>query len=807
MTPERYSEIRALYEAVAELPTTERAAHLRTLSSDPALIGDVLALFGAGEAAPGGWITRPLSGALTAFSQPLPSTGEIFGVWRIKADIGQGGMGQVYLVERCDGLFEQRAALKLLKGLPSADRLAYFSRERQLLAKLTHPNIARLYDGGSTPEGQPFLVMEYVDGAPINSWYGAHPGLDGLLKVLIEVCEAVAFAHAQLIVHCDLKPSNILVDTHGRAILLDFGIARLLEGNNAAGAAASQSQRAHAYTPGFASPEQARGDAIGTAADVYSLGRLLAVLAGEQALAEHKEIAAVVRLATATEPKDRYPSALALAWDLQRLRANEPLHAMPRSRRYVLAKFVRRYRLAVTATAFATLAICTSLAFALYGLQQARSARDRAEASALIAQREAVRSGTMATFLSDMLSGITPEEARGQDTRILKRIFTRAQARVEAQLKQDPDLLLQADGLIGANLRLIGDAKASVESLRKTLARVDATPLKVSVNAIKSRRALALALFDVAEDEDAVATAERALFDTRAGFAGDPVLMAGALSDLAWVRQFLNPAQASAEMRQALELAAAHLPPNDPQRSEIELSLASLLVHFAASEASPMFDDLIPRLVAIYGLDHPKVLRARSESAIALMHQRKFADAEIVLRELLVLQERAYDADHPALLVVGNNLGAALRQQGKTSEAAPYYERAYQESLRIYGAQHPNTLAAINNLALLRIDQGRAAEVIGALPGNLQAVLLAFPGNARMSAESRKTLARGLAAVGRHAEALAEYQRAWQDMVQGAGAESADAREIVAEVVALAKRERRPEWLAAWVDRPGYQPI
>jgi len=158
-------------------------------------------------------------------------------------------------------------------------------------------------------------------------------------------------------------------------------------------------------------------------------------------------------------------------------------------------------------------------------------------------------------------------------------------------------------------------------------------------------------------------------------------------------------------------------------------------------------------------------------------------------------------AFRPATLVVINNLGAALRQQGKTSEAAPYYQRAYQARLLLDGSEHPNTLVVFSNFALLRIDQGRAAEVIGALPENLKAALLAFPGNARMSAEFRKTLVRGLAAVGRHPEALAEYDRAWQSMVESAGADSADAREIAGEVVALAKRERRPEWLAPWENR------
>ena len=176
---------------------------------------------------------------VSAPQRPLPQLGgaeteldegDRLGAWRLVRRLAKGGMGAVYLAERADGHFEQRAAIKLIRGVPSAEMLAHFTRERQILATLQHPNIARLLDGGSTPAGQPYLVMEYVEGEPIDAYCKAHAlPLDARLRLFEEVCGAVQFAHQRLIVHCDLKPSNVLVRADGTPVLLDFGIAKLLD--------------------------------------------------------------------------------------------------------------------------------------------------------------------------------------------------------------------------------------------------------------------------------------------------------------------------------------------------------------------------------------------------------------------------------------------------------------------------------------------------------------------------------------------------------------------------------------------------
>src|ERR1700752_980640 len=269
--------------------------------------------------------------------------GDRLGAWRLVRRLAQGGMGAVYLAERADGHFEQRGAIKLIRGAPNAEMLAHFTRERQILATLQHPNIARLLDGGATPGGQPYLVMEDVEGEPIDADCNARAlALDARLRLFEEVCGAVQFAHQRLIVHCDLKPSNVLVRNDGTPVLLDFGIARAIESQRGPGTFESGY-----FTPGYASPEQLRGEAVTTAGDVYSLGLILfEIIAGRKArvdtvdrtiallgdaavqpseIAENvpwrKRIAgdidAIVLRATATEPTARYAAAEALAGDIR----------------------------------------------------------------------------------------------------------------------------------------------------------------------------------------------------------------------------------------------------------------------------------------------------------------------------------------------------------------------------------------------------------------------------------------------------------------------------------------------------------
>lgn len=344
-----------------EIPEASRDAWLtERCGDDPALKARVAQLLRVGAEA------RLRTGAapLLAGAEALP---ERIGAYRITGLIGQGGMGAVYRGERASGDFEHQAAIKLIRpGALSQALVERFRRERQTLARLAHPHIARLFDGGETPEGQPYLVMELIDGAPLDAWLAAErPKLHARLALFVKVCGAVAHAHRNLIIHRDLTPANILVDRQGEPKLIDFGIARPL---GAEGAAAP----AQTATPGFAAPERLAGAPATTLTDIYALGKLLDLLTGDE---EDAELRAIARRASAPEPELRYGSADALADDVERWLSGRTVAAMGRGRGYAIRKFVARNRAGVTAAAGAALLIVAALIVSLVALASAERAR------------------------------------------------------------------------------------------------------------------------------------------------------------------------------------------------------------------------------------------------------------------------------------------------------------------------------------------------------------------------------------------------------------------------------------------------
>lgn len=335
----------------------------------------------------------------------LPETdvdfaGKIFGSYRIVREIGRGGMGAVFLAERTDGAFEQRVALKIVRQTFVDKRLAaHFKRERQILANLNHPNIARLLDGGVSAHGEPFLVMEFIEGETLLK-FAAAQNLDTprRLKIFLKICRAVAFAHRNLIVHRDLKPSNILVAADGEPKLLDFGLAKVLDetphGENPTQTAF------RALTPKYASPEQIKGEAVTTASDIYSLGKVFSELI-ENPNAELRNVAAK---ALRDEPERRYESVAAFAADIENYLDGKPLKARPATLRYRASKFVRRNKFAVAAAVLIFATIVVGLIVSLRQAENARRQRDLAYAERQKAER-------VSQFLSAALAFSDPSAA------------------------------------------------------------------------------------------------------------------------------------------------------------------------------------------------------------------------------------------------------------------------------------------------------------------------------------------------------------------------------------------------------------
>nr|WP_255698989.1 tetratricopeptide repeat protein [Luteimonas sp. Y-2-2-4F] len=397
----------------------------------------------------------------------------MLGPWRVERRLGSGGMGVVLLAERADGLYAQRAAIKVLHGMPGTGAVERLAEERRILAGLQHPHIAHLYDGGTTPQGRPYLVMEHVDGIPVDAYCReAGLGLEARLQLFVEICGAVQAAHARLVVHCDLKPANVLVREDGEPVLLDFGISRLLTGAADAGGGY--------YTPGYAAPEILAGQAPGIAGDVYGLGVLLLELVAGRALGRAREDAhapvpapsawapeglawrrrlrgdldAIVARACAPAADARYATVEALADDVRRHLRLQPVRARAGERFYRARRLLRR-RWRETAAASMLLALCAGF---VWRLDDARA----------LAEREAEVSRQVSGFLVSMFEAADPRErgTRGGETITVKEVLDRAAQRVDGELEASPEVRARLQGVIGMAYRNMGDIPRSLPLLR-----------------------------------------------------------------------------------------------------------------------------------------------------------------------------------------------------------------------------------------------------------------------------------------------------------------------------------------------------
>ncbi len=765
MSNERHARLRALYEEVVDLPREQRMAVLRQRSDDESLIAEVAALCRASDGDSTTRVFAPLDATLKSAAAPPLKPGDVLDVWRVVREIGQGGMGAVFLVERSDGHFAQSAALKLVKGLQRAGTLNYFSRERQLLATLTHPNIARLLDGGATPGGHPYLVMEYVDGVAIDAWCrDQRLSLPQVLTLFATACEAVAFAHRQLVVHCDLKPSNLMVDRGGRPVLLDFGIARLIErvGAQADDAVIGSSI---AYTPRYASPEQREHGVVSTVSDIYSLGVLLRDLIGIAGKAD-AELAAIFAKATAEAPERRYATVDALVGDLHRYLSREPLQAVLPTPGYLTRKFLqRRWPLVLAGVAFAA----TVAGFTWRVVQESNRAqgaekialaeRDRAQAAEqravkerddketarAEALRERDRAAAAEHIAADERNAARTAEGRALADRDKARaaeklaIAEKQKAtQAERQAKDTSEFLVSifensnptaeesdvpASKLIAAaEKRLaetLADQPGTQAELYSALARVqgnlghEAEQIRVIERAVELERKLDRPLMlaqmlqrraEAWRNKDTTKAAEyerEALAIIEKHATPDSAEVGNAL---VLYGHMLSEDDEREKGKPYIERGAAILEKHDPRAEDTMSALYSLgLNQYRLNDyagAEATYRRAIALRTELSGAEHPETMRLSESLVDALMQQKRYAEAEELARRNLAAREKLYGADSPLVARLYATLGKLVGEAGRPIEAPPLFERAHEIYLKTYGINSVQYAVVNNNLAV-----------------------------------------------------------------------------------------------------------
>lgn len=498
--------------------------------------------------------------------------GSRLGPWRLIRHLGSGGMAEVWLAERADGAFTRQVAIKLLFDLPSrAQRESFaerFRRERDIVASLAHPNIAALHDAGVTPEGQPWLALEYVEGLPITQWCGSRQlTIERRVEVFRQVLLAVEHAHASLIIHRDLKPSNILVAADGTVKLLDFGIAKLVQGVAGAGDSKLTRQGGRPLTPLYASPEQLEGRLLTTASDVFSLGIVLhELLVGRRPDevsvddADWRRLPAdlraiIARMLGRTEER-RYRFAEAVRTDIDRWQQGLPVTACPSTALYVASRFVSRHRIGSALASIALVAlVATTVVAVLLG------ARARQESERAVAARD---------FVLDLFRVVDPDQNRNGDISARKMLET-GRRNVATRLAAQPRLAADVLGRIGEMQIYIGDYVEAEATLLEAARIYREAGLTAAFLHIQADRA------DVAFQMGQYTRAGQLVAEIRQAAVDDEALLAKALHVQGWLSQHAGDlGSARAAMMQALQLATRAHGEADAKTIEILQGVAAV---------------------------------------------------------------------------------------------------------------------------------------------------------------------------------------------------------------------------------------
>lgn len=733
----QWTRIQDLFLEASELPGAEREQLLeRETGGDPELRRAVESLLLAADQT-GGFLTRAMSNAAMMATQPkTPQPGDRFGAYEWKQTLGEGGMGSVFLAERVDGAYQKKVAIKVVRAaMDSPAARGRFRAERQILAQLEHANVARLLEGGETEDGLPYVVMEYIDGVPVDEYCRARElGIEERVALFRQVCAGVGYAHRNLVVHRDLKPANILVTADGIAKIVDFGIAKSIGDGH--GFLTSAGDRA--LTPNYASPEQVLGKHITPASDVFSLGVVLfELLTGkvpfdltgaiasriEKVICEEDpqppsaagtelwgraasrlrgDLDNIVAKAMRKDPAMRYESVEALSADLERYLLGFPVLAAPLSSGYRARKFLRRNRWPVVAAAVFAMA---AVAFVVTVIRE----RNRAN-------RERVKAEQVAKFLAESFRAASPQQAKGRVV-TAKDILDTGAARIETELGGQPDVQATLMRTIGVVYSSIGEPKRGLVLVNK---------------AVEARQRAAASRIGAIDPDELVRDAMSA-----AGVrfnAGDRTSATKSLEDALRLQERLAPRNMDLRGSLLSDLASAYRSQGGYAKGE-QLMLQAVEAHKKAG-------DLVQLAETTGRL-------ARSYTDLG-----NYDQAIPIQLETLAVLLRAHGEWHPSVASLYLALSRAHHETGRAKEGVQYAEKAAAVARKIYTPTDVNLTTVLSNLGLAYSQAGRYEDAFRVH----EETLAIF----RQEPKQKPELIAGLSNVAKAYMALGRHERNYQ---------------------------------------------
>ena len=829
-------------DEVLDLPTEQRGAWLAALrESDPLSADDVAALLEEHRR-----LTAEgfLDAALPIQPRSMPLSGVQIGAYTLVSRIGHGGMGTVWLASRSDGRFEGQVALKLLNAaLVGRGGEERFKREGTILARLTHPDIARLIDAGVSNTGQPYLVLEYIDGRHIDRYCDEERlGIDARIRLFLDVQAAVAHAHANLIVHRDLKPSNVLVTAAAQVKLLDFSIAKLITDETEPQGTVLTHGSGSAMTPKYAAPEQVNGGAITTATDVYALGVLLyelltglhpagiapkspsefvkavteiepmrmsaavqhgaspdatAALASTRATTPGRlsrllrgDLETILSKALKKNPSERYASVKEFSDDLRRYVDHLPITARPDSVTYRAAKFARRHWQGLVGLSVAVLLFVGTIGF--YTVRLATE-RNRAQVQA----EKALRTSEL---LAGLLTGADPYRTPDVRELTVQSLLDLGAERISRDLNDQPEVQAEMFTLIGRTYSRMGLQAKALPLLERALAIGRRTFGTQNERLAQSLNDLGVLQRQLGHWADAEPLLVESLAIRRRVLGNDRNEVAITLVELGRVlRDRGRPGEAEAPIREALAIRRRIYGDEHRETATSKSELALLLWDRGdVAGAEPLFRENVATSERVLGSDHPNVGAAKGSLALVLIEKGDTAGAEKLLRESLAIDRQAFGEGHPQYASALTSLAVALEVEGRLDEAQAMLEQAVGIARPILSDRHPRVATMMLNLARVQIARGHAASTERDLRKVLSVRLgLIDKGDWRI-AQVQSLLGAALLAQGRYADAepmMVDADAVLRPLPGAQGRERAANR---ARLVTLYQKLNRPERAASY---------